>query len=137
MDYDLGLEKYAVEIDMGAKNETEFMCFLEVWELDAIKRQSAANEFRQLQKYKNVNFFDAEDGAEGTVYKIIETNVEWKKKDRHDKETPCYCILAKPAADDADNDTNLESFHINDELLAMIRHPQAGHPENFQLKFSE
>ena len=67
---------------------------------------------------------------------MIESNVEWKKKDKNDNETPCYWILAKPIHDDADDDSNLESFHINEQLIEMIRHPQAGHPANISFKFN-
>ena len=68
---------------------------------EAIKKQSAANEFRLIQKYKGVLFFDDDtdddESGDGKVFKIIESNVEWKKKDKNDKETPCYCVLAKPS----------------------------------------
>ena len=140
LDYDLGMEKWGVEIDLSAANSINFLCFIEPWELEAIKKQSAANEFRLIQKYKGVLFFDVDadddEGGVGKVFKIIESNVEWKKKDKNDKETPCYCVLAKPSADSADDDSNLESFHINEELCRMIRHPQAGHPANIHLKFT-
>ena len=78
-----------------------FLCFIEAWEHEAIKKQSAANEFRLIQKYKGALFFDDDDvdddGGGGKIFKIIESNVEWKKKDKNDKETPCYCVLAKPS----------------------------------------
>lgn len=129
VEYDLGLTKWDVVIDMSA-GKTKFNCFLEGWEPEAIKKQSGPNEFRLLQKYKGVLFFDDE---ESTAYKIVETNVEWKKKDKSDKETPCYCVLAKPVGDADDDDTNLGPFHINEELFRMIKHPDAGHAGNFEI----
>ena len=139
LDYDLGMDKWGVEIDLSASNSI-LLCFIEPWELEAIKKQSAANEFLLIQKYKGVLFFDDDtdddESGDGKVFKIIESNVEWKKKDKNDKETPCYCVLAKPSIDDADDDSNLGSFHINKKLCEMIRHPQAGHPANIQFKFT-
>ena len=41
-----------------------------------------------------------------------------------------------PSADDTDDDSNFESFHINEQLIEMIRHPQAGHPANISFKFT-
>ena len=90
--------------------------------------------------FKKVTLFDDDDddddGGGVKIFEIIESNMDWKKKDKNDKETPCYCVLAKPSVDDADDESNLESFHINEQLIEMIRHPQAGHPANISFKFT-
>jgi hypothetical protein len=61
LDYDLGLEKWGIEIDMNAANTINFLCFIEPWEHEATKKQSAANEFRLIQKYKVLLLFDNDD----------------------------------------------------------------------------
>ena len=83
-----------------------------------------------LQKFKGICFYDED---EEVAFKIIDTNVEWKKKDKTDKETLCYCVLAKPVNAADDDDSDLESFHINEELFRMINHSNAGRPLNFDL----
>ena len=50
------MDKWGVEIDLSASNSI-FLCFIEPWELEAIKKQSAANEFRLIQKYKVYSSF--------------------------------------------------------------------------------
>ncbi len=65
------------------------------------------------------------------AFKIIDTYVELKKKDKTFKETPFYRVLAKPVNAADDDDSDLE--YINEELFRMINHPNAGHPLNFDL----
>ena len=122
--YDLGLDKWDIHVDMNAEPKVRFNCFVEDWEEEAIKHRSGPNGYKLLVKYKNIRFYDEDESVK---YKIIATNVEWKKKDKSDKETPCYCVLAKPLDDADDDDTNLASFHINQSLHGMIKHPLSGH----------
>ena len=94
------------------------------------KKQFVLKEFRLLQKYIGIRFHEEE---EEVAFKIIDTYVEWKKKDKTFKETPFYRVLAKPVNAAGDDDSDLESFHINEELFRIINHPNASHPLNFDL----
>ena len=106
---------------MNASQTEEFRAYLEEWESDAAKNKLNLNEFKLLQKYKGMRFYD--DGDE-KIYKAISSNLGWKKKDKPDPETPCYVLLAKPALleedeekyDDEDNDDDNTTvpYHIND-----------------------
>ena len=75
-----------------------------------------------------MHFYEPE---EGKAFVVIETNLEWKKMDKNDGETPCYCIVARPV--DSDSDDDLECFHINSELMSMIKHPRTPHPDDTEL----
>ena len=125
MNFDLGLEKRGVEIMAGLPPpRVEFNGWIEDWESDAIKSKASLHEFKLLEKYKGVPFFDEEDGV---TYKILHTNLEWSKKVKGDAETPCYCVLAVPESEDGtfdlfDVDTDeLIAYRINFSLHAMIR----------------
>jgi hypothetical protein len=131
-EYDLGLSKWGVTIDIGGPPKIKFLCYMEDWEHGAIKHESAQNEFRLLNKYKGVIFFDDDDEIR---YKIIETNVEWKKKEKGDKNTPCYCVLAKPVDAEDGDDSVLVCYHINAELISMIKDVRAKNAMALELQF--
>jgi hypothetical protein len=135
VDYDLGLDKYGAAVDMTAAPTTQFKCYIEDWEDEAKKNKSAENEFKLLHKYMGKRFFDDDDDK---VYVILDTNLEWKKKDKHDRETPCYCVLAKPADEESDEDEEADGpvcYHINEALIDMIRSDKSGHPPTLELVF--
>ena len=71
--YDLGLEKYGIQIDMDADQTVEFKCFKEDWEEEAIKGKLGLHEFKLLQKYKGMNFYDDDDEK---IYKVISSNLD-------------------------------------------------------------
>ena len=145
MNYDLGMEKFGISIDEAAIDQREVMNWVEDWEPSIIKDHRKINEFKLLEKYGNLVFIDEDDDQ---LYKIWPLYLEWKKKDKHNKETPCYCVLANPIDEDSDHadlfkeiienleekkknkNTNtdkeedpaeeFEAFHINANLHAMI-----------------
>lgn len=135
--FDLGLAKFGIRIDMEAEDVTKFVCYEEAWEADAIKNKLNLNEFKLLQKYKDVRFYDDD---EEQIFKVISTNLDWKKKDKQDKSTPCYVLLAKPVREEegeeegSDNgDESIVSYHINDFFFDMVKDSRSEHPSNFQL----
>ena len=79
---------------MEADRTTTFKCYEGGWEKEARAKKLANHEFRLLQKYKGVRFFD-EDVDQ--VYEIFANNLEWQKKIGKDPTTPCYVVLAKPS----------------------------------------
>ena len=143
-DYNLGLDKYGVVLNMEADRTTTFRCYEEDWEKEARTKKLAIHEFRLLQKYKGVRFFDED---EDQVYEIFANNLEWQKKIGKDPTTPCYVVMAKPinndsndegAAEDASDDgEELESYRINDALFAMIKDLRSGHPDTFRIEEKE
>jgi hypothetical protein len=76
-DFDLGLEKYGVVLNMEADCTIVFKCFEENFEEKARTNKLAINEFRLLQKYKGVRFFEDD---EDQIYEIFAKNLEWQKK---------------------------------------------------------
>jgi len=134
--YDLGLEKYDAAVDIPVAPTTKFKNFIEGWECEATKNKSAENEFKLLSKYKGIKFYDDD---EDQVYVILDTNLEWKKKDKSDRETPCYCVLAKPDTHVREEDGDLgdeECYHINEELHQMIRSDKSGNDKGLELIFA-
>ena len=140
MNSDLGLEKFGVIVDMTADSTITFNNFIEEWEEDAIKRKKNLNEALLLKKYRGIRFYDTDDSV---LYEIESSNLEWKKKDKADRRTPCYVIPAKAVrgsvSDDGD-DSEDESedghiaYHINSKLYSMISDIRSGHPSNLQLR---
>ena len=70
-------------------------------------------------------------------------NLEWNKKDKRDRNTPCYVILAKAVrgsvsddGDDSEDESEDEhiAYHINSKLYSMISDIRSGHPSNLQLR---
>ena len=57
------------------------------------KKKLNLNEFKLLEMYKGMLFYDEDVGE---VLAVCESNLEWKKKDKNDRSTPCYAILATP-----------------------------------------
>ena len=73
-----------------------------------------------MTKYESIKFYDDD---EDQVYVTLETNLEWKKKDKSDRETPCYCVLAKPDTRVREEDGDLgdeKCYNINEELQHQI-----------------
>ena len=66
---------------------------MEDWKAGCIAKKLGINEFKLLQKYGGMRFYDDD---EDDVFVICDTNLEWKKKDKTDPSTPCYCVLATP-----------------------------------------
>ena len=69
--------------------------------------------------------------------------LEWKKKDKAGRRTPCYVIPAKAvhgSVSDDGHDSEDESedehvaYHINSKLYSMISDIRSGHPSNLQLR---
>ena len=59
VDFDLGLDKFGVEINMDAEDERAvFKNFMEDWEENCIKNKSKSNEHLLLNKYRGVRFYD-------------------------------------------------------------------------------
>jgi hypothetical protein len=100
--------------------------YLEPWEKDSIKQKLKLNEFKLVSKYSDMLLFDDE---EEITLRILPTGLEWKKKDKLNKETPCYVVVAKPVDDEEDDDENIAAYHINDALHDMIA--AAKHPNYF------
>ena len=129
-------DKFNIEVDLDADDTKEFKNFMENWEQETISVKLNTNEFRLLQKYKDRKFYDADEG-DGTVMQIVHTNLEWKKKDKHNTATPCYVVIAKPAREGNEEDDAVEDglscYHINEELHAMIKDPRSDHPANIKL----
>ena len=84
------------------------------------------------------------DEDENEAFAVCESNLEWKKKDKNDRNTPCYTILATPhqnesnavSGDDSDDDDDKVEpvcYHINDALHDMIAHRLSGHPSDVRL----
>jgi len=126
-------------VDMGATSIIKFKCFEEGWEQEARTKKLSANEFRLLQKYKGVRFFDEE---EEQIYEIWSNNLEWQKRINKDSTTPCYVVLAKPLGEDDDegpdnDDLELVSYRINEALYDMIKDLRSDHPEGFQIEEEE
>ena len=105
------------------------------------KKKLNLNEFKLLEKYKGMLFYD-EDEEE--AFAVCESNLEWKKKDKNDRNTPCYAILATPHqnesnaasgddSDDDDDEVEPVCYHINDVLHDMIAHRLSGHPCDVRL----
>ena len=133
-EFNLGLDKYGVVRDMGADDSIVFKCFEEDWEEVARTNKKGTNEFRLLQKYKEVRFYDED---EDQIYEICPSNLEWVKKLKGDATTPCYMVLAKPVKDgdeEGDDEVELEGYRINSALYGMIEDPRSGHPENFKIE---
>ena len=93
-----------------------------------------------LKKYRGIRFYDTDDSV---LYEIESSNLEWKKKDKADRRTPCYVILAKAVhgsvsedGDDSEDESEDEhdAYHINSELHSMISDIRSGHPSNLQLR---
>ena len=70
--YDLGLEKYGIQIDMDADQTVEFKCFKEDWEEDATNGKLGLHEFKLLQKNKGMRFYDDDE----KIYKVISSNLD-------------------------------------------------------------
>ena len=68
----MGLDKYGITLDMDSTDMAVFKCYEEDWEKEARTKKLAINEFRLLQKYKGVKFFDED---EDLVYEICATNL--------------------------------------------------------------
>ena len=133
-EFNLGLDKYGVVLDMGADDSIVFKCFEEDWEEVARTNKKGTNEFRLLQKYKEVRFYDED---EDQIYEICPSNLEWVKKLKGDATTPCYMVLAKPAKDgDEEDDEEIEpeGYRINSALYGMIKDPRSEHPGNFKIE---
>ena len=83
-----------------------------------------------------VKFYDDD---EDKVYVVLNTNLEWKRKDKSDRETPCYCVLANPVSDESGDDDEKSDdpvcYHINEALLDMIKSDKSGHPSTLELIF--
>ena len=105
------------------------------------KKRLNLNEFKLLEKYKGMLFYDED---EGEVFAVCESNLEWKKKDKNDRSTPCYAILATPHqieshavsgddSDDDDDEVEPVCYHINDVLHDMIAYRLSGHPSDVRL----
>ena len=102
----MGIDKYGVVLDMGADDSIVFKCFEEDWEEVARTNKKGTNEFRLLQKHKEVRFYDED---EDQIYEICPSNLEWVKKIKGDATKPCYMALAKPAKDgDEEDDEEVE-----------------------------
>ena len=135
VDFDLGLEKRGIEIDMLAEKERLFMNSMEDWEAGCIAKKLGINEFKLLQKYGGMRFYDDD---EDDVFVICDTNLEWKKKDKTDPSTPCYAVLATPyrnesSTEESDSEEDAVCYHINDVLHDMIAHRSSGHPSDVKL----
>jgi len=131
----------------GGLDKTKIANYLEDWEKDAIKHKLKSNEFKLLEKYKNLVFLDDDVDGVAKLYKIWPRNLEWKTKDKRNKETPCYCILAKEIdigaqhtgifgdvdGMDDDDDLDLENYHISDALHATMRDPRAVQERKIEL----
>jgi hypothetical protein len=76
-DYNLGLDKYGVVLNMEADRTTTFKCYEEDREKEARIKKLAIHELCLLQKYEGVRFFDED---EDQVYEIFASNLEWQKK---------------------------------------------------------
>lgn len=134
VDFDLGLDKFGVEINMEAVDERAiFNNYMEDWEESCIKNRSKSNEHLLLKKYRGVRFYDDDTGE---VF-VIAKNLEWKKKTKGDKRTPCYGIVACLVGDDDDDDDGTYSYHINEALHSMIAHDEAGNDLKLVTEFTE
>ena len=129
---------------MEADRTTTFKCYEEDWEKEARTKKLAIHEFRLLQKYKGLRFFDED---EDQVYEICASNLERQKKIGKDPTTPCYVVMAKPinndindegAAEDASDDgEEPESYRTQDSLFAMIKDSRSGHPDTSRIEEKE
>jgi len=126
VDFDLGLDKFGVKINMDAEDERAiFKNFVEDWEEESIKKRSKSNEHLLLKKYRGVRFYDVDTDE---VF-VIAKNLEWKKKTKGDSRTPCFGIVASLVGggdDDDDDDENTQFYHINEVLHLMIAEDRAG-----------
>jgi hypothetical protein len=137
VEFDLGLDKFGVEINMDAEDErASFKNYPEDWEEECIKKKTKSNEHLLLKKYRDVRFFD-DDTDE--VF-VISKNLEWKKKTKGDSRTPCFGVAASLVGDgdghhdddedevddDDDDDENTQFYHINEVLHLMIANDGAG-----------
>ena len=98
------------------------------------------NEALLLKKYRGIRFYDTDDSV---LCEIESSNLEWKKKDKADRRTPCYVIPAKAVrgsvsddGDDSEDESEDEhiAYHINSKLYSMISDIRPGHPSNLQLR---
>ena len=139
-------------INMAADDTKEFMNFIEDWEPEAMKRKLGITEFKLLEKYKGMRFYD--DAVE-CAFEVIPQNLEWKSKDKRNPETPGYVVICRPIneeeededeeeedgkeeeEEDDDEDDDLVSYHINDDLHRMIASPHARQFETIKLVAKE
>jgi hypothetical protein len=131
-EHDLGLSKWGVVIDEAAENLRPFNNFMEKWEPAAIKDRKKISEFKLLEKYGGVVFFDLEevtDDFEG-LYKISSKNCEYVKRSKGVESG--WRVVARPLSapdDDEDSDEGRDedreeewvSYTINDTLHEMFR----------------
>jgi len=86
----------------------EFKCWKEDWEDKNIALHDKLAEWKLLNKYGGIHFFDPDDGI---TKRIITDNLERK----HGKWSLISCPLKEPENEDA-----LEAWFINDMLFEMI-----------------
>ena len=120
-DYDLGLDKFDIQLHPPVEvPKRVFLNYLEDWEIvEPVKPQrkftgavfdnTQANQFRLLEKYKNIRFVD-----EGEVYVISDTNLVYKRGTG-------FSVVTNTLDPDEDAvDLVFLSYCINENLHAMI-----------------
>ena len=119
--FDLGLEKFGVDIDAIRNTPTVpkriFRGWIEDWEVPLFTQNDAVAKMRLLQKDKGLVFTD--DRHEMT-HTISSEKMYWKPY-----QNGGWCAIAEPLMYDGTNDEVLESYELKyDGLIYMIMNQQ-------------
>ena len=116
--FDLQLEKFGVDVGVGALKEVQvkriFRAWVEDWEEEARKKNDPVSEAHLLHKYKNLVFSDPDTG---NTFSIWEHNMEFRQGRGNGWFVLGVCADSNK---DVDNNDILEAFslEIANELIA-------------------
>ena len=110
--FDLHLGSFGVDLD-SLKREIKrtFHAWIEPWEKDCIFTNDPVSERALLEKYKNMSFFDEENGVMLTCH---EGNLQWNRKKRgSDDYTVWHLIMVG-------EDGSEDAWEINDKICGYM-----------------
>ena len=115
INFDLGLEKYGVdveELENANAYKRHFNGWIEEWEIPLLKKNDAVAEARLLKKYEGLVFHDID---EDIVMTISDTNLEFSRG-----KSGGWSVIGMSPSYDGTNEEVLEPYLINDNLIEMI-----------------
>lgn len=115
--FDLGLEKFGVDVDALKDTPTaplrKFRCWLEEWEKPLLKQNDAVAKMKLLQKYGGLVIRDIDNND--LILTISRDKMQYEKGRKGG-----WAVLAEPPEYDGSNDDILEPLTINEECLIFM-----------------